>query len=179
MSRTFNVPGDKYVLFPLLNFIVANGADPGFSSTRQEATGITTGTAKPQNLFARLDGVNVPNLGSHREPSPVNFAFTAVANNAFGAAPGTFHDANSDGYWLMLAPLGSGNHTLHFGGTAQAYTAPGGVVKVSPFTVNVTDHVNSGTSSAVPLPTAVWPALGMMTLLGAVGLRKCRVRRAG
>src|SRR5690349_10924639 len=29
VTRSFDVPGDKFVLFPLVNFIVANGPDSG------------------------------------------------------------------------------------------------------------------------------------------------------
>ena len=38
--------------------------------------------------------------------------------NILGIAAGTYGPAISDGYWLMLAPLSAGSHTVHFRGVA-------------------------------------------------------------
>jgi hypothetical protein len=103
VTRDFDVPAGKYVLFPLVNWIVANGADPGFASTAEEAEALTTGTIDPAQLFATIDGIDVADLASHRERSPINFTYTAVEGSP-SFPPGTYTDANSDGYWVMLTP---------------------------------------------------------------------------
>src|SRR5439155_16118096 len=124
VSRSFQVPPGKFVLFPLINWIVVNGADPGFSSTAEEVEALTTGTVDTSKLIATIDGVDVPDLASHRERSPVDFTFTVAAGNTGAFPAGTYIDANSDGYWLMLQPLDDGEHTLHFGGTTKDFVGP-------------------------------------------------------
>ena len=69
VNRTFDVPQGKYLLFPLLNWIVANGPDPGFADTKSEAIALATNTIDPAKLFATLDGKAVTGLASHREHS--------------------------------------------------------------------------------------------------------------
>jgi hypothetical protein len=43
VSRDFTIPQGKFVLFPLINWVTANGADPGFASTAEEVEALTTG----------------------------------------------------------------------------------------------------------------------------------------
>lgn len=112
-TRTFTVPADKYLLFPLINWVGYGGADPGYASVKEEITAITTGTIDPAKLVATIDGTAIPNLASHRESfSGDAFALPLVDNNSFGHPAATYPDAYADGYWIMLAPLGSGTHTL-------------------------------------------------------------------
>jgi hypothetical protein len=171
ISRSFQVPGDRYVLFPLLNLIVANGPDAPFPDTRAETTAFGSNAVNPSKLVAEVDGQPVSNLASHREPSSVNFTVTGVPGEPFA---GTFHDANSDGYWLMLAPLGSGTHTLHFGGATEDFKAPDGSTLLPSFSVDVTDRVTA-VSNAVPLPPALGPGLLWFgVIVGGVWLHKRR-----
>jgi hypothetical protein len=46
-------------------------------------------------------------------------------------SPGPSCDTADDGYYLMLAPLSPGSHTVHFGGEAPALN----------FTIDVTYHI--------------------------------------
>jgi hypothetical protein len=163
-SRSFDIPQGKHVLFPLINWIIAAGPDPGFDSTAEEVEAVTTATINPANLFATIDGIDVPDLASHRERSPINFTYATV-EGAGGFPPGTYTDANADGYWLMLAPLPPGEHTLHFGGTATEY-AP---LEVPSFTINATANV-----SVIPLPPAVFTAMPVLALMAAASLRGVR-----
>jgi len=174
VERNFDVPPGKFVLFPLLNWVIANGADPGFTDTQSEAEAITTGTIDPTKLFATLDGQDVPNLASHREKSPVNFTFTVVANST-GFPAGTYTDANADGYFLMLEPLSPGQHTLHFGGTSTDFTGPDPMFTVPSFMVDVTSNVTVG-AQAIPLPPAALATLPVV--LGAAMVAGWRRRRA-
>jgi hypothetical protein len=172
VSRSFNVPGDKFLLVPLINVLVAAGPDPNFSTTKEEAEKYVTQAAKLDQLFATLDGQAIPNLASHREASPTNFTINFADKNVTGLGPGAFNDANSDGYWLMFKPLSAGNHTLHFGGGLDSFEiAPG--FSAPPLSVDVTDHVKP---SAVPLPPQVLPALACLVLVA--GLHPKLRRRA-
>lgn len=178
VERSFKVPGGKYLLFPLVNTIVANGPDPLFSDTPSEADAIIGQHVDVKSLFASIDGQDIANLGSHREKSPLNFSVTMVDNSVTGFPAGTYTDANSDGYWLMVKPLSAGDHTLHFGGTLGAIEiAPGFSTPV--LNVDVTDHVSVSGASAVPLPPQVFPALGLLGLVVLAGVRSSSsVRRA-
>ncbi len=172
-TRTFNVPSDKYLLFPLINWIVANGADPGYASTAEEATALVEGTVDPSKLFATIDGVAVPDLASHREAAPLNFTLV-VKPDSFGFPPGTYTDANADGYFVMLQPLGAGQHTLHFGGTTKDFVQPAPSPKIDSFTIDTTAHVSAG-GTAIPLPPGVLGGMPMLlAALGGVVWRKAR-----
>jgi hypothetical protein len=172
VTRTFDVPGDKFLLFPLINFVVANGPDPGFADTQAEAKALIDVGVPASNVFASIDGADVPNLASHREASPVNFTYTALAGSGT-FTPGTFTDANSDGYWVMVDPLGSGTHTLRFGGTTNVIDGPDPSFHLDSFDVDVTDNVKAGSASAIPLPNA----LASGSALGAVALVVVQMNR--
>ena len=76
-------------------------------------------------LDAKLDGVAVQGLvlpplnSTYRATSPM-FSFTAdsswVGQGFDACITGSAQPAVSDGYWIMLAPLSPGNHTLRFRG---------------------------------------------------------------
>lgn len=135
VTRNITVGDDKYLYFPLMNWIVAAGAYPGFADTKTEATALVTNTINPANLFASIDGVPVANLASHRESSGSVFTLSFVNNNDYGFPTGTYDDAYGDGYYLMFNPLSDGQHTLHFGGTGSAYDA--GAFQVAAFGIDV------------------------------------------
>jgi hypothetical protein len=69
----------------------------------------------PTTLEASVDGVELKDLIDYRVQSPV-FSITFPAGAVFGLHSGTFTPNVSDGYWLMLAPLSAGTHTIHFKG---------------------------------------------------------------
>jgi hypothetical protein len=170
VNRTFTVPADKYLLFPMINWVGYGGADPGYTSVKEEITAITTGTIDPAKLVATIDGTPVPNLASHRESFPGDaFALPLVENNSFGHPAATYPDAYADGYWIMLAPLGSGSHTLRYGGTSDPFVGlPGSNVTIDSFMVDVTANI-----TAIPEPSAVM--LGIMA--GLCGLLVVAVAR--
>jgi hypothetical protein len=176
VTRAFDIPANTFVLFPLINWVIANGPDPGFSDTASEATAITDGTIDPAKLFASVDGEVVGDLASHRERAPANFTFTTV-QGATGFPAGTFTDANADGYWIMLEPLSAGPHTLHFGGTSNDFVGPDPALTVPSFTVDTTDNVRVG-PAAIPLPPGALAALPG-TLMAAARLRRRSPRIAG
>ena len=52
--------------------------------------------------------------GHHRRP----------AENLFGVPEGTYEPTVADGFYLLLAPLHPGPHTISFGGTGEFLGAP-------------------------------------------------------
>lgn len=66
-------------------------------------------------MFASIDGRDAQNLDSYRTQSPL-FEFDAPADNALFIPGPVSGQSISDGVWVLLAPLSSGSHTIHFGG---------------------------------------------------------------
>ena len=59
-----------------------------------------------------IDGVDVQNIFDYRALSPDPFSITLPENSVIGEPAGEYFPHVSDGYWLMLAPLPPGEHTL-------------------------------------------------------------------
>jgi hypothetical protein len=121
-TRSFTVPVGKRLFFPILNaifFVSSPGEILG------DAIDYVTGVASAAtDLHATIDGIDVPNLSSHREASPI-FEVTVPENNLFaslGLPAGTYAPAVSDGFWLMLEPLSPGTHVITFGGTSGDFS---------------------------------------------------------
>jgi hypothetical protein len=71
----------------------------------------------PSSLQVTLDGQALENLERYRVVSPL-FTFSYPADNIFGIPNGpATGEAVSDGYWIYLAPLSAGEHTLSFSGS--------------------------------------------------------------
>ena len=81
-------------------------------------------------LRASLDGKQLHDLHDQRVQSPV-LTLTYPADNVFGVAPGTYAPNVADGYWLMLAPLRDGTHTLYFKAEITGGVFAGTVIEVT------------------------------------------------
>ena len=68
------------------------------------------------NLSCTIDGRLLQNVEAYRASSPL-FTFGPLPeNNLLGLPESTTSPAVSDGYFVMLAPLSKGQHTIHFAG---------------------------------------------------------------
>ena len=146
-ERTCYVPSGKALFFPLYNSACLSGtfnSDGTFTihypektpkpvSVEQQCAAAGLGTVS--NLQATLDGVSIPNLDKYRVQSSI-FRVTIPAGDITGLGPAT-GKAASDGYWLMLTPLSTGTHNLHF---AVTTTFPDGSTNA----VDVTYHLVVG-----------------------------------
>ena len=74
----------------------------------------------PILLEAEVDGRSLQNLNAYRAFSPV-FSITHPPDSIFGVPQGTYTPQISDGYWVMLAPLSVGTHTIHFKGILGSF----------------------------------------------------------
>jgi hypothetical protein len=122
LTRNCTVPASKAIFFPVINAEADNltCADPDTTFSIKELRKLISDPIDTvTNLAVEIDGVALPN---YRVQSPV-FSYTLPDDNylkALGcsdALVGTYGPAVSDGYWVMLAPLSVGKHTLHFKGT--------------------------------------------------------------
>ncbi len=127
VRRSFNVPADKYLLVPLLNYecssLEGNGTtEAALRTCANDGIDLVdsltaTGIANVSNTFS--------SLSAFREETPLGttFSFDVVPGNAFGVPQGTADFAVADGYWLMLAPVGLGQETIRisYGGGLSAF----------------------------------------------------------
>jgi hypothetical protein len=122
------IPTDTSVFFALLN---AECSDlEGLGTTKADQRKCAKSLADhilEDSLFCIIDGVPVKNLAAYRVQSP-QFTFTAPTPWIFGTPEdptGGTGTSVSDGYFLMLAPLSEGVHTLRYGGSIHFSTAEG------------------------------------------------------
>jgi hypothetical protein len=125
VTRSCTIPAGKSIMFPIVN--VENDypcPDPNFHpAPGQSLEDFLTQGAKaiidPVNeLEVEVDGVSLRNLFDYRATSKL-FMFTGDPSltAAFDSCiTGSSQPAVSDGYWIMLAPLPVGTHTIHFRG---------------------------------------------------------------
>jgi len=143
ISRTCTVPRGRFLFFPIMTLEdnVAEEAQNPIVSTPVTADKIValldcltiggTGQFNGFNAcdgvtrkFAEIDGREV-DLTAFRATSPVFSIQVPPSPNLeetfFTSVSGKVSPVVADGYYLMLAPLSIGNHTIRFGGT---YGAP-------------------------------------------------------
>jgi len=136
--RQVAIPEGTSLFFPILNntWIVAPG-DPPHTIDYLRAT-----YARPPmdnaTLSCTIDGQAVQNLQGYREDSVV-FNVTMPDDNVFGGAAagvpgGVYGPCVDNGYYLMLNPLGRGQHTIHIQGEVADHS----------FTLDVTYHLTVG-----------------------------------
>ncbi len=124
-TRSGQVPAGTSLFFPLANLInnypcpSEFGFEPDPGETIEHFLQRTGNAFLPQltDLFAEIDGVPLSNLTSYRATSRL---FTFTADPALSAifdpcVTGNPQPGVAVGYWLLLAPLTPGTHTLHFG----------------------------------------------------------------
>lgn len=113
VERTCMIPTGKSLFVGLLN---AEASDlEGLGATEAEQRDTAKFLADHiVDVSCVIDGIEVKKLESFRFSSP-QFTFQAPSPWIFGAEGGT-GTAVADGYFLMLAPLSAGTHTLHISG---------------------------------------------------------------
>lgn len=123
-TRSGEVPSGTSLFFPVANLINDYPCPPefGFEPSPGETIEqflIRTGNDFLPNftdLFAEIDGVPLKHLEIYRATSRM---FTFVADPALTffdfCVTGSAQPGVAVGYWLYLAPLPPGRHTLHFG----------------------------------------------------------------
>jgi hypothetical protein len=137
-ERTCIIPTGTALFFPILNAECDNFWPPitppkdveGLRELCKEQIDAVT------NLSASIDGVALKNLQNYRVTSPV-FSVRLPDNNIpqlFTTDPvpaGEYSSLVGDGYYLMLAPLSAGKHTIHFHGEVPDFN----------FALDITYHI--------------------------------------
>jgi hypothetical protein len=107
--RTCNIPKDKYLFFPLINYVVMPPANRtvGCMAIMSHASSITDDATA---LILDIDGVRVKNLNSYRQATKC-FDMGKLAKPKIRVFPSA-----ANGYYVMLKPLSPGTHIINFGG---------------------------------------------------------------
>jgi hypothetical protein len=147
VTRTFTVPVGKALFFPIVNvFDVEDGISPSLAMSSpggvivfrvpqpvQTAQGIVSSIiATATGLSCEVDGVPLQINAANLEQS-TPFSTFLPADNIVGVPPGVYFPFVDSGYYVLLPPLSTGFHTIHFAGTI---TFSG-----SKLTVDVTDNI--------------------------------------
>jgi len=153
-TRTCTVPAGKGIFFPILNSECSTfeGNGTTYAELRdcaRAAGDIATG------LACEVDGVSLGNLDAYRATSGL-FTWGPLPDGnileAFGLpnTVGATSAAAQDGFYIMLAPLKTGPHTIHFAGAFG-----------SSFALDVTYHLTVGGLGRSADPTDMTPVKPM------------------
>jgi hypothetical protein len=126
VKRTITVPAGKAFFFPIYNAWCDNvDVDP--PKTFKELQECAASYLNVSELHVSIDGKQLKNLYRYRVKSPPFCDWFPSTDNVYQTQYGSTFTGwtcpvASDGYWLMLAPLAIGNHTINFGGTSGSFT---------------------------------------------------------
>lgn len=110
--RTCTVPRDKYLFFPLINYVVMpNAARPCASCCASFANTAKSITDGPLTLILDVDDQRIEGLERYRQATNECFDMGALAEPKYHIFPSA-----ANGYYVMMRPLTPGKHVLNFGG---------------------------------------------------------------
>lgn len=141
IERTVTIPTGKALFIAMPNAEASNLEElPFFGDTEETQREAAEWFADHiVEASCSVDGKAVRRIERYRVQSP-QFSFTAPTPWIFGATGGE-GTAVADGYYVMLAPLSKGSHTVHIKGLFRFSEADG-----DPFTaeipLDVTYHLN-------------------------------------
>lgn len=121
VTRSCTIPAGKALLIPIINSACAK---PDDGTTDEAIAACSSGTINlvtTESLKVVVDGKELQGLDDYRFTSPI-FSFTGNTPNIFSPLYEGYREyAFADGYWVMLAPLPAGNHTIHFEGEIPSW----------------------------------------------------------
>jgi hypothetical protein len=135
-ERSLTVPKDKWLFFPLFNTVwwapedlefaafvaeVFFGLDPD-DLTDEELIRLVAAFSLDglKSLRCTIDGVRVEDPEQYRASSPRFMITNTDLLDDFGIPISIPNLSISDGYWIMLAPLSPGEHTISFSTRANS-----------------------------------------------------------
>ena len=139
-TRTCSIPAGKALFFPVLNVVDFN--TPSLTGIDQTASDLRAETAPcldaATQLAVEVDGQSVPRLFDKNRVRSAVFAVTLPAESLFKGVldAGVYSPAIDYGYYVMLKPLGVGEHRIHIVGASAGCTLLG-----SPFSTEVTYNI--------------------------------------
>jgi hypothetical protein len=147
-ERRCVVPEGMTIFFPIINGYGSYAENPLIKTESELRALIKSSFDQVRIVEATVDGVKLENLESHRVQSLL-FNFTYPENNIGGVPPGP-SQAIAEGYWVMLHPLATGEHTIHFRGGIVDPTATGAIN----FVTDVIYHLTISNSTTTTQTTS-------------------------
>jgi hypothetical protein len=128
--RECTVPAGKFLFFPLVNAFDVHTPGDGLDTPALVWNDLNVTQAyRVDSLHASVDGVPVRRLDPATSPYRAcagpeagcarAFSLTLPEGNLFGIDAGVYSPAVADGFYLLLAPLRPGRHTIRFGGAGN------------------------------------------------------------
>ncbi|CAN5347436.1 hypothetical protein BH10ACI1_BH10ACI1_26540 [soil metagenome] len=126
------VPAGKILFLPLLTTASFRSSDDKNKepehAIRNYLNGFIRSTRQIQVSIDGMDAGAMVSLEPHLTPlraiSPAGFfIIIAPENNIFGGVPGQSYNWVADGFYLLIAPLPPGAHTIKFGGVSRNFAA--------------------------------------------------------
>lgn len=123
VDREITIPAGTWLFIPVFN--IEGSTVEGYGEGDELASNVQyyIDNDMVTDMSVTIDGKPVENLELYRSPSPV-FEFGPLPDDNVlqdlgfpNAVEGTTSDAAADGYYLMLAPLHRGEHTITFTST--------------------------------------------------------------
>ena len=117
-TRTGVVPAGRRLFISLIGFEASTRE--GHGETEEELRGTAAYVMDlVTDLSCEIDGVPVQDPELYRFQSTEMFSLTVPEDNVFDlwgieTPAGTYYPSVADGYYLMLAPLSAGEHTIHW-----------------------------------------------------------------
>jgi hypothetical protein len=136
LERSCTIPEGKALLFSPINgeCNYAENRDAKSEADLRQCAKNLQDQVNHMEVF--IDGVKLDNLEKFRIQSPL-FPINFPKDNAFGIIAGPT-EAVSDGNWVLLKPLPSGNHTIKSKGVAIDFTTN---ANEPSFTSDITYHL--------------------------------------
>lgn len=116
-TRACTLPENKALFFPVINSIDLNVTNQTVKDLRGELAPCFDAVTE---LSVEVDGKPLKRLLRRNRVQSVPFEVTLPPDNLFGLAPGIYSPAVDDGFYVMLEPLETGTHTVHFSGAVPA-----------------------------------------------------------
>lgn len=135
-TRLCTVPTGKALFFPILNAVFGSSifdcepTVPGVTCNLATLYGAAAGAVDAVTMSVEIDGKSIRDLNGRRVASPA-FTVTYPQDSSTGVASGSYSPNVTDGYWLMIAPLRPGAHTLHFKGAFTGGPFAGALIEVT------------------------------------------------
>lgn len=123
ITRTITISENKALFFPILNAYADTTGNWTIDSMTQAMDRFISSA---KDLVVHVDGQLIPNPADYRFRTN-EFTTTVTDKSMYtlqSIAPGTVIPLISDGYWIMLAPLSKGTHSVHFKGTVDNPARP-------------------------------------------------------
>jgi hypothetical protein len=124
VNRNCTVPAGKALLFPVVNsvYLSLKSDSPQQQTLEYLRTQASSGVAGASSLTTTIDGVSVPDIMQQYREKSTPFSKVLPPGNFLGISElFSLGRAVDEGWYLVVKPLASGSHTIHFTGSLGAF----------------------------------------------------------